>query len=213
MRNCESFMLTDLNGLFQLTKKHVKPAAQMLARAFIHEPYEVYLTPDESKRIKRLTHVFTFLMKYNILYGVAYATSPNLEGVAGWLHSRNALDSYWKVIRSGAIGLLFKVGITYARQQLALQNLFTEKEKINAPFPHWYLVPLGVDPQYQGNGYASKLLRPTLAWLDTEQLPCYLETELEKNVEIYEHFGFEIVEKGTILDTDVPFWCMLRKNQ
>ena len=205
-------MPDDLNNLFRLTKKQVKPAGRMLARAFINEPYEVYLTPDESKRQKRLTHIFTFVMKYVVRYGEVYATSSNIEGIAGWINSRNSLGAKWKAIRSGAIGLLFRVGIRYARKQLALQNYFEEKEKIHVPFPHWYLVPLGVDPEFQGKGFASKLLRPMLDRIDQEHLPTYLETELEQNISIYQHFGFEVVESGTILETDAPYWCMLRKK-
>ena len=88
---------------------------------------------------------------------------------------------------------------------------FDEKEKRHAPFPHYYLAPLGVDPEFQKLGYASKLMRPMLAWLDEKQIPSYLETELKKNVLMYEHFGYKIVENGTILDTDAPYWCMIRK--
>ncbi len=203
--------MDNLNNLIRLTKKEVKAAGDMLARAFIDEPYEVYLTPNESKRKKRLIHSFRFMVKYLVLYGEVYATSSNLEGIAGWLPSRAALDSTWRVIRCGGIGLLFRVGIAYSRKQLALQKLFLQKETQYAPFPHYYLIPLGVDPIFQGKGFASKLMKPMLAWLDKNQLPSYLETELEKNVLMYQHFGYEIVEKGTILDTDVTYWCMLRK--
>jgi ribosomal protein S18 acetylase RimI-like enzyme len=59
---------------------------------------------------------------------------------------------------------------------------------------HWYLQLLGVDPEYQGQGFASRLLRGMLTRIDEEGLPCYLETELAKNVPIYEHFGFRTLE-------------------
>ena len=177
--------MDDLNGLIRLKKNLVKLAGKMLARAFINEPYEVYCTPDEIKRRKRLTHAFTFVMKYGVRYGKVYTTSSKLEGIAGWLPSRNALGSFWKAIRTGAIGFLFRVGIGYARKQLALQKFFDEKEKRHAPFPHYYLAPLGVDPEFQKQGYASKLMKPMLAWLDENQSPSYLETELEKNFLMY----------------------------
>ena len=45
-----------------------------------------------------------------------------------------------------------------------------------APFKHWFLQTVGVSPQFQGKGYAGKLLRPMLSKIDEEDLPCYLET-------------------------------------
>ncbi|MFC1964391.1 GNAT family N-acetyltransferase [Chloroflexota bacterium] len=35
-----------------------------------------------------------------------------------------------------------------------------------APFKHWFLQAIGVGPQFQGRGYASKLLMPMLSRID-----------------------------------------------
>jgi GNAT superfamily N-acetyltransferase len=69
---------------------------------------------------------------------------------------------------------------------------------------------LGVDPDYQGKGYASQLLRPMLARADKEGIPCYLETQLGKNVALYEHFGFRVAEQGIIPGSNVMSWAMVR---
>lgn len=82
-----------------------------------------------------------------------------------------------------------------------------------APFKHWYLLIIGVDPQFKGKGYAGKLLRPMFARIDEEGLPCYLETLGEKNVTLYEHFGFRMVEKSAIPETKLTSWAMLREVQ
>jgi len=47
--------------------------------------------------------------------------------------------------------------------------------------------------------------------LDSEKIPCFLETQTEKNVAIYERYGFEVVEKGMIPETTLPHYGMLRK--
>ncbi len=69
---------------------------------------------------------------------------------------------------------------------------------------------IGVAPVSQGQGYASKLLKPMLARLDEEGLPCYLETQKEKNVTLYQHFGFNVVEEFTFPSTTLTTWAMLR---
>ncbi len=81
-----------------------------------------------------------------------------------------------------------------------------------APFRHWFLWALGVDPRFRGKGYASKLLKPMFAKIDMESLPCYVETMDEKGVSIYQHYGFEVVEKSTIPRTNLNIWAMLRSK-
>ncbi len=79
-----------------------------------------------------------------------------------------------------------------------------------APFKHWFLQAIGVDPQLQGRGYASKLLRPMLARIDEEGLPCYLDTLEGQNVRLYEHFGFKVIEESNVPNTNLTNWAMLR---
>ncbi|MFH1626439.1 MAG: GNAT family N-acetyltransferase, partial [Pseudomonadota bacterium] len=79
-------------------------------------------------------------------------------------------------------------------------------------FKHWYLWIVGVEPQSQGKGYASKLLRPMLTRIDKDGLPCYLETLDERNVPIYEHLGFKVVDESTVPNTSITNWAMLRET-
>jgi N-acetylglutamate synthase-like GNAT family acetyltransferase len=78
------------------------------------------------------------------------------------------------------------------------------------PFNHWFLQTIGIAPQFQGKGYAGKLLRPMLSKIDEEGLPCYLETLDEQNASLYEHFGFKIVDKSNVPETSLTNWAMLR---
>ena len=50
------------------------------------------------------------------------------------------------------------------------------------------------------------------ARIDREHLSCYLETLTEKNVPIYQHFGFKVAEESTIPSTDITIWAMLREK-
>ena len=79
------------------------------------------------------------------------------------------------------------------------------------PFKHWFLQTIGVAPQFQGKGYAGMLLRPMLGKIDEEGLPCYLETLEEKNVSLYEHFGFRVIDRSGIPETGLTNWAMLRE--
>ena len=81
-----------------------------------------------------------------------------------------------------------------------------------SPFRHWFLQVIGVDPQFQGKGYAGKLLKPMLARIDEEGLSCYLETLDEHNVALYEHFTFKVIDKSTIPGTNLTNWAILREK-
>ena len=82
-----------------------------------------------------------------------------------------------------------------------------------APFEHWFLQIIGIDPQFKGKGHAGRLLRAMFARIDEEGLPCYVETLNEANVPLYEHFGFRVLEKSTIPETKLTNWAMLREVQ
>ena len=95
----------------------------------------------------------------------------------------------------------------------ALDRYINDVHKRLVPYSHHYLEILGVDPQYQGQGFSSKLIKPMLVRLDTEGKPCYLETQDEKDVAIYLHFGFTVIDESVIPDTPLHSWAMLRKPQ
>ncbi|MDO9579913.1 MAG: hypothetical protein Q7J06_05025, partial [Bacteroidales bacterium] len=111
--------IADLDKLVRLTKAQVRPAAGMLARAFQDDPLMAYFFPDASERENRLPYIFEFLIRYGILYGEVYATSPNLEGVAVWLPSEKVDMTPWRMIRSGDFSILFRLGTKSLRRQLA----------------------------------------------------------------------------------------------
>ena len=57
----------------------------------------------------------------------------------------------------------------------------------------------------------SKLMKPMLSKIDKEHLPVYLETADEKNVAVYEHFDFKIVDKSIFSEANLTNWAMLRQ--
>jgi ribosomal protein S18 acetylase RimI-like enzyme len=199
-------MVSDLNNPVRLTETRVKPAAETLARAFQDDPPSVYFFPDVSERKKKLPYVFRALIRYSLLHGEVYATSPNLEGVAVWLPSNKVNEALWRSIRSD------KVGKENVLRQRSFGDYTSLVHKRHAPFLHWYLLLLGVDPIYQGKGYASILLRAMFARIDKERLPCYLEATTEKNVAIYQRHGFGVVEQGKVPGSEVTLWAMLREK-
>ncbi|MBA7665440.1 hypothetical protein ES703_73510 [subsurface metagenome] len=204
-------MVADLSNLVRLNKTQVKPAAEVLSRAFQNYPLLQYYFHDELKRKKIALYFVSFAIFSGIRYGEIYAASPNLEGVAIWFPSDNYPVTIWKLVRSVPLSVIFGFGRYGGGRMRQLGGYVDAVHQRLAPFGHWFLQVIGVDPQFQGKGYAGKLLKPMLARIDEEGLPCYLETFDENNVSFYEHFGFAVIEKSNIPETNFTNWAMLRR--
>jgi len=78
--------------------------------------------------------------------------------------------------------------------------------------PHWYLAVIGVDPRCQGEGCGSALLRQTLARVDADGLPAYLESSNAANLPLYQRFGFEVMGE-IVADEHARIWPMFRSRR
>ena len=128
------------------------------------------------------------------------------------------LTRYWDI---GVIELVKDIleaydNIVNLRVQNSMMkvNEFSSKRRMKyAIDPYIHLGPFAVDPEKQGQGFASKLIRPMLAHLDENKMHSYLEAQSESNVSLYEHYGFEVLAEGVVPDTDIPHWDMMRPPQ
>jgi ribosomal protein S18 acetylase RimI-like enzyme len=198
------------NKLIPLSATQINDAARVLTRAFKNDSEVVYYFPNEADR-ENLLPLFQVELRYGLKYGEIYTTSPALEGIAIWLPPGETELSMWKMIKCGAWKLPFKMKPSFLYPYMnSVGNVLGGHHK-NASFPHWYLMALCVDTRYQGQGFASKLLKPMLSRIDSEQLPCYLETTEEIYVPLYRHFGFEVIESIRIPGTPIIFRAMLRE--
>jgi len=203
----------DSPGLQRWNRSDIGPAAERLVQAFWNYPASVYAYPDELVRRKKLPYFFQYILHYCATYGEIYATSSGLEGIAAWLTSENFPMTAWKLLRSVPLPVFFSLGRESGQRMKSFGDYIDGVHKRLAPFEHWFLQTIGVAPEYQGKGYASRLLRPMLIRLDQEGLPCYLETVDKQDVPIYEHFGFKVMEESMVPGTDLTNWAMLREAQ
>jgi len=92
-------VINDLNGLFKLTPDHVKEACKVAGAAFQDDPVMVFAYPDEKERKQKSQYGFYMLYNYGIKYGLAFATSKNLEGITIWLPPNKVYPSTWSMMR------------------------------------------------------------------------------------------------------------------
>jgi ribosomal protein S18 acetylase RimI-like enzyme len=184
--------------------------AAMLSRAFYDDPLFVYFFPDDTKREKLNHFTFRYMLNHAANKGQIVVTDDGLSGAAIWSPSGALHYSLLDLLRYGAVRGSLHQGPAAVLRQLKALDIMQAMHKSIITDPHYYLATIGVEPDKHGKGLGSALLRPTLAELDEQQLPVYLDTHNEDNVSLYRRFGFEIVHHGFLPGGSVMHWAMLR---
>jgi ribosomal protein S18 acetylase RimI-like enzyme len=198
--------------LIALRKDQIKPASRILARAFMDDPISMLAYPHEKERQTRLAYMYEFSLRYSFSSNQIYTTSDRLEGVTAW--RRRGIhhpDSFWHLFSSGAIWPFLKAGLGTGKRMLPFYEYIEYEHQGIISSPHWYLIGLGVDPNYQGQGYGARMHRQMQIQINKEKLPCYLETAKEKNVNMYQHLGFRVMDEFTVPGTIFKVWAMLKE--
>ena len=206
-------MVSTLNGLVPLSKSTFQKSVDVLTRAFWDDPLNAYFYPDETKRKRFLPIFFEYRLKQGLQYGEIFTTSEEVEGIAIWKPSKTIDSTLWREFRSGGFKMLRIFGRTLINSMMKVNEFSSKRRMKYAIDPYIHLGPFAVDPEKQGQGFASKLIRPMLAHLDENKMHSYLEAQSESNVSLYEHYGFEVLAEGVVPDTDIPHWDMMRPPQ
>jgi GNAT superfamily N-acetyltransferase len=191
-------------------RSEIGELAGVLARAFVRDPFYAYLAGEASERTQRMRDGWTGILRFTSDNLSATYTTDDLAGVAMWhppgYHGADFVESI-RLLPSvsrlaGGFGRLREI----SRAISALE----ERRRRHASMPHYYLSALGVEPDRQGEGIGTALMRPVLERADREQRPCYLETATARNVLLYERAGFAVVDELTLPGTDIHGWLMRR---
>ena len=83
----------------------------------------------------------------------------------------------------------------FRRRAFAAQSAVENVKNKYCKGPHAHVKVVAVDPDAQGMGFCGKLMRYVNDWADQQHLPLWLETSGERNVAIYERFGYKTMER------------------
>lgn len=198
------------NGLYIIEKKDIDAVAEIAADAYEDYPLHNWFTKGKyNKKVSKL--IMKISLKTMFKDAVIYADSPELNGFAIWLPFGFTGSKTLPFLFNGGFKLIFTVGIGIIGRLLTYETYAMKLKKKYTNNVDWYAYNLSIKKSAQGKGIASKLFRPMLDFCDREKMICYLETNKEKNVTLYEHYGFELVEKNLIPKSDVWHYAMTRK--
>jgi len=187
-------------------------AVETLVQAFRADPMYAYICPDGADRVRSMRGLWDALIRFTLIYGEAW-TTPEVSGVACWLAPGNTTVGFRQMLRTGfaLARAMMRFAGSARRRAMGVIGYTDELHRHAMPGRHWYLWALGVAPASQGQGVGGRLLQPVLARADAAGLPCYLETETERNVAFYRKHGFDLLTAERAPGQDLMLWTMARQ--
>lgn len=184
------------------------------AVAFQNDPLWIYLIPNPEKRAKILKGFFVPAFRVYLRNQQVYGYGNPLNGIAIW-STPSDKPSPLAFLPSipGFIGLVFNPFIFKFTKAFPIFAKFDAMKKQYAQKPYYYLNTISVRPEAQGQGIASKLIKPFLAKADLEGANAYTETITPENVNLYIHYGFQVMEEYPVPNTELRLWSFYRKAQ
>lgn len=200
-----------MSAITPLQRTSIDRAAITLERAFSPDPMFTWVFPDAATRPAALQRLMRVPLETGLRYG-RVTTSHDAKAACVWIPPGPGI-TIPRMIRSGGLGVPFRTGFGPFGKFMTANEVMDKIHKARVPEPHWYLVVVGVDPELQGQGVGSAIVREGLALADRESKPCYLETSERRNLAFYERVGFVVLEEATLGKGGPKAWAMRREPQ
>ena len=190
-----------------------KEAAAVAAAAFADDPIWNHVIPDPERR--HFPH--TILLRAQ-LRTIAPSDDARLAVHEGRIVGLACWSNVWDGEPYGLPNarryratrrLARSVGDDWPR----LSNMYISIARSIPRDTEWFLATLAVQPEHQGTGIGSALLRDGLAQADRHGHPVTVQTSTPENVRFYERHGFEVIEAlDELYQGAPPLWTMRRPS-
>lgn len=200
--------------------------ADMMGESFLEENWTRALldglgdiaTPERKLFLSREIMRLDFIRGAHI--PACYAT-PDLAACAGGYRKSDLGDKLWADIEAETWAQIADSILTPEEAACFEQTLkkiepvsdFGWEEVRSIGFDYIQLFALGVDKNARGTGAFRRLIEPIFAYADANELPIYLETYADHLIELYQHFGFQVVETLSASGVSITETCMERLPQ
>lgn len=176
-----------------------------IARAFDDDPFVNWAVAQDKRRAARVYEFMAMAYRIHAPHNEIY-TIDGVPGAAFWAPPGKGKLNPFQQLR---LIPMMRSAVTLRRIP-SVSKTFAAVEKKHPDEPHWYLSVLGVEPDSQGQGIGTALMRPVLEMCDRDGTLAYLESSKEQNVPLYERNGFTVTEIFQIPDGP-PIWLMRRE--
>lgn len=189
-----------------LTEYNIEHFGKLISSAWKEDPLIKGLIPNAKDRRKFLFLYKKFLVALGFLKGEIHITEDK-KGVAVWFPSIDSYFSLKDIVKADIGDMIRHTNLLLLLKLLKMNKLTGRMHKKHAPFPHWYLSQIAVDPETQNTGMGSLLLEQKFK--NDENWPIYLDCSNERSRRFYERHGFKVVDSAA-LDKKHVLYAMIR---
>ena len=200
--------MDDNSSVAPFDRSMLDAANDTLVTAFMDDSMVGWVFPDPATRARRLRRLNRVPLEYGLRYGYVQQSGEG-RCVAIWIPPGQPMTP-WRMLRSGLLAAPLQTGLGPLARFGGAGRVMDKIHKRHMDGPHWELLIVGVDPNLQGQGRGSALVRDGLARADAAGLPCYLNTNTPANLPFYERLGFTVLEEATLGKGGPPAWAMRR---
>jgi len=177
-------------------------ACELIGLAFADNPNTLTVAGGNRAKACQMTQAAVRVAKLGRKYShvMIAEDGERLVGVlnaVAWPHCQMRTAEKLKIV----LAVLPAMGPALARQ-LKISNAWAKRDPGE---PHWHLGPIAVRPEFQGSGVGKAMLASFLGMADEQGLPSYLETDVDRNVALYEKFGFRVIAREHLMGIDNRF--------
>ncbi len=199
----------NIEGLYKIQKRDLKRCAEVAAQAFLNDESSKFLLSSKLT-FKALYNYYSVIYKVVFDKMYMFAESEKINGLIIIAPIKNSELSVWDYIKTKSLKAILSLGIGTIVRSVKYENNCIKIRKNIATSDMWYIFQFGVLPEKQGQGIGSRTMKPFLNWLDSEKISCYLETQKEQNIKMYNHFGFSLKSTDTLPKKKASQFAMLR---
>ena len=170
-----------------LTRKELKHYARMAAEAYVNDPVHSYATRNKKIRKKYVYHFMMERLSTSNREDIIYEDEEK-RGICVWRRAHNEYDIFDFLMCPNYIFLALYLPNT-------IKTLMAYGHLDVKVFPEdcYIISPVFVDPQHQGKGIATELIRKGIADLVPQGWKLGLEAQNPENVKFYEKLGFKVI--------------------
>lgn len=176
----------------------------MLARAFVADPMVVWPMVSAEDLEARIRQHFEMVAALNAAKGCMYQAGGGLGAMSlippDGGEGSHEIDT---LMARAMAAITPDGGERYGRFWAWIEGCHPAER-------HWLLDMLAVDPDVQGRGIGTAMLRFAMERAAADRLPLFLETGVARNVAFYERHGFTEMRSADAPDGGPHVWFMRR---
>ncbi len=195
----------------------ITTAANVIGECFVNYPANRAIY-DGIGRPKELIALHSEIqLKFAIKQNGLYLLEDNPQALMVGFERKNKsrlreLFMFLKIIRA-TLRFLSRKEVKILKKNLkAHKDLFSltwPKEFVKGNY--FRIEVIAIAEELRGTGAFRRLLSPVIQSCENKGLPIVLETHDERNVKIYEHFGFEVAKVLEQDGVEIKGYCMIRR--